>query len=351
MKKVLLYALTTGFGGIEQYLMNIIRYKKEPQKIYGMIILGTNSPYLEELKQHGVDVFFLRDKYIKVYSVLKQCRKDYDAIYFNTSAIVNPLPYYYAKKLGYKIIIHSHSSYLPGPRQYLHYINRGIVVNKAKRFACSDLAAKWMFQERNYEFIPNAIDLDKYKYNPEMRTIIRNKYDISDNDIVLGYVARLTESKNHLFLLKVMEQIINKGHTNYKLMMVGDGEERQKLEEITDNIGIKDYVVFCGETRDANYYYSSFDQYVMPSLFEGFPLTVIEAQAAGLKCVISNTITQNVNVVGDIVYLPIECNYDQWADTIVNCDIVRNNNIDILREKGFDVHDFSRYIYNKISGE
>lgn len=349
MKKVLLYAIASSFGGIEEYLMNILRFDDDPSTKYGVVVFGNDCLYIDEIKKLGVSYYVMQNKYTDCIKLFKDLVNEYDVLYFNTSAIINLLPYYYAKKYGYKIILHSHSSFInPQYKRLIHYINRTIVSNITyKRFACSDYAAQWMFPKETYEFIPNAIDLSKFQFNEDYRKKIRDIYNISDDVIVLGYVARLTQSKNHAYLLEVMKLLKDDTSKNYCLMLVGDGELDNILKQKAFELGVDSKVVFVGSSKTSWEYYSAFDIYVMPSLFEGFPLTAIEAQASGLRVIISDTVTRNINITNTISYLALD-NKHEWMKTITECKIERVNNVETLKSQGFDIVDFSEYIYRKL---
>ena len=198
--------------------------------------------------------------------------------------------------------------------------------------APSDLAAKYTFGEKNYKDervykLNNGLDLNAYHYDIEKRKMIRAKYDIPKDAIVLGHVGRFAKQKNHTFLIQVFASYIKK-HPDAYLMLIGDGDLRAEIERQVAIVGLTDNIIFVGQTDEIAAYLSAMDVFVFPSLYEGMPNTVIEAQASGLPCVISDTITKEANVSGSVSYLAIN-HAEQWADYIAEINLKRNINVDM----------------------
>lgn len=198
--------------------------------------------------------------------------------------------------------------------------------------APSDLAAKYTFGEKNYKDgrvykLNNGLDLNAYHYDIEKRKMIRAKYDIPKDAIVLGHVGRFAKQKNHMFLIQVFASYIKK-HPDAYLMLIGDGDLRAEIERQVAHVGLTDNIIFVGQTDEIAAYLSAMDIFVFPSLYEGMPNTVIEAQASGLPCVISDTITKEANVSGNVVYLPID-QVERWVDYISGMDFKRKINADM----------------------
>lgn len=198
--------------------------------------------------------------------------------------------------------------------------------------APSDLAAKYTFGEKNYKDgrvykLNNGLDLNAYHYDIEKRKMIRAKYDIPKDATVLGHVGRFAKQKNHTFLIQVFASYIKKYPDAY-LMLIGDGDLRAEIERQVTHVGLTDNIIFVGQTDEIAAYLSAMDVFVFPSLYEGMPNTVIEAQASGLPCVISDTITKEANVSGSVSYLAIN-HPEQWADYIAEINLERNINVDM----------------------
>lgn len=253
-------------------------------------------------------------KYVE--SMNKIIGKPYKVVHIHMNALINIIPIFIAANKNKKIIIHSHNSSnnLGGNiGRILHLINRRIL-NKIKTInvACSELAGKWMFGNKDYLLLENGIDVESFKFNEEYRKIVRDKYHIGDN-VVIGHVGRFVKAKNHEFVLHVFKQYLNEDK-NALLMLVGDGPLKTDMMKMAKELNINDNVIFVGEVDSTIKYYSAFDSFFFPSLFEGLPFVLIEAQSSGLPIVASNKITSEVNVSGNIVFLNLEDNLNYWIN-------------------------------------
>lgn len=198
--------------------------------------------------------------------------------------------------------------------------------------APSDLAAKYTFGEKNYRGgnvyrLNNGLDLNVYHFDLEKREMVRAKYGISENAIILGHVGRFARQKNHSFLIQVFAAY-NKKHPDSYLMLIGDGDLREEINRQVEIFGLNDRTIFVGQTDEIPEYLSAMDVFVFPSLYEGMPNTVIEAQASGLPCVISDTITKEANVTKNVTYLPLG-QAELWADYIAKMDLKRKTNVNM----------------------
>lgn len=177
------------------------------------------------------------------------------------------------------------------------------------RFAPSDLAARYTFGDRAYEtgkvsILHNAIDLSVFRYSAEGRQAVRAEYGIAEGDTVYGHVGRFMDQKNHTFLLDIFS-LLKQENPKAKLLLVGKGELESVLREKVERLGLQDAVIFGGVRTDIPQVLSAMDVFVFPSLYEGMPNTVIEAQATGLPCVIADTITKEADITGLVTYLPL----------------------------------------------
>lgn len=208
-------------------------------------------------------------------------------------------------------------------------------------FACSEESGRWLYGDKaihgdNYRMIPNAVDTEKFAFNASVRAEMRNALGISEGTVVYGHVGRLHPSKNHPFLLEVFQRVHEK-QPNSVLVIVGDGELRGEVEEKINALGIADCVKMLGSRADVPELMQAMDIFLFPSRWEGLPVTVVEAQAAGLPCYLSDTITRDVNTSPLVSYLPIHTGADIWADTLMASDNTRRNVIENIKSAGFDV--------------
>ena len=261
-----------------------------------------------------------------------------------------------AKKYGVKTIIHSHST--ANGKGFASVVKRILQYPLRRQadylFACSEESGKWLFGKKaikksNYRMLPNAVDTAKYAFNEVTRAEMRCDLGVEEGAVVYGHVGRLHPAKNHLFLLEVFKGVLEK-QANAVLMIVGDGELRGEIEAKICELGIGASVKLLGARSDVPDLMQAMDVFVFPSKWEGLPVTVVEAQAAGLPCFISNTITKDVDVSMLIKRLPVASS-DVWVDEILNSNLKRLDAIPDIINAGFDVKEASAWLdefYNSL---
>ena len=252
-----------------------------------------------------------------------------------------------ARKHGVTTIIHSHStsngkgikgiakSVLELPLRYqADYL-----------FACSTEAGKWLFGEKaiskpNYRFIPNAISTDNFLYSREDRRIVRERYGIG-NETIVGHVGGFETPKNHKFVIDCFRDFLKLKPTA-KLMLVGDGTYELAIKKLCHDYCIEENVLFVGLQADVGPFLSAMDVFLFPSLWEGLPVSVVEAQVSGLKCLLSDTITRDVELSDLLTYYSLNKSSENWAKTLYNLAAeerspASENNLANLR--AFDCHE------------
>ena len=226
-----------------------------------------------------------------------------------------------AKRHGLVTIAHSHStSNGNGISAIVKRIMQLPIRKQADYlFACSDKAGKWLYGEKaitqqNYYMIPNGVDLKRFEFDVNKRNQMRMTLGIKKDMMILGHIGRLSTTKNHKFLLNVFNKY-HKINSNSKLLLVGDGELFDCIKEHIDKLNISDAVIMTGSKQNTEDYYQVMDIFVFPSLWEGLPVSVVEAQANGLQCLISDVITHDVDLTDLIQYLPLD--EELWLGAIV----------------------------------
>lgn len=185
--------------------------------------------------------------------------------------------------------------------------------------ACGEEAGKWLFGNRPFMVLRNGRNVEKYKFNAIVRERMRKQYGFKD-ELVIGHVGGFVEQKNHAFLIEIFRDVL-KIKSNAKLVLVGDGMLRKYIKESVSDIS--DSVLFIGTTDRVEDYLQMMDVMVLPSLFEGVPLVVIEWQINGLPCLISDTVTAGCKVTNHITFLSLSKTSKEWSETIIN---INNNN-------------------------
>lgn len=226
-----------------------------------------------------------------------------------------------AQKKGLSVrIIHSHNSQMIG-KAFKSYVNRWIVLALLKKYgsgflACSSEAGKWNFGKLDYEILPNGVDTDRFAYNGEIRERLRKRYHL-ENKLVLGFAGRLEDQKNPEFLLKVLKEV-NKRCDHALLLLLGEGDLGMRLKNKVAEEKLEN-VLFMGRVDNVKEWFQAFDVLLLPSIFEGLGLVLIEAQANGLMCFASEYVPKESAVTGRIAFLSLERAKD-WADKILETD-------------------------------
>ena len=307
MKKILIYGLTKNLGGIENFIYNhLTSMNLEGMEIH--LLVYEKPVFYNELLDMGCIFHFIPRRGVdfkKNRSLTKKLFEDYDfnTIWFNVCTLSYILPLKEAYLKGVKNrIIHVHSPNASGgwKMKLFHNLNKKNIKKYANIFlSCSKGASEYSYdrdiiENQDYRIIYNAINVDKFIYNEENRKKIRNELNISEEDFVIGHVGRLSDVKNHNFLIDVFDEI-NK-EVKSKLVLVGEGELRNKLEEKVRELNLDDRVIFLGMRTDIEEILSAFDSFVFPSKYEGLSLSLVEAQASGLRCFLSTNISEENNL-------------------------------------------------------
>ena len=159
-------------------------------------------------------------------------------------------------------------------------------------------------KQDNYQMIPNGIDIHRFTYSEAKRKTVRQSLGILEDEFVIGHIGRFTKPKNHIFLLQTFSAYLKK-HPHSRLLLVGDGTLLQPMKKTCGQMNIMNHVIFTGARSNTEDYYQVMDVFAFPSLWEGLPVSVVEAQASGLPCLISDNITRNVQLTSLPKYLPV----------------------------------------------
>lgn len=315
-------------GGTEAMLMNYFRNIDRSQVQFDFLLTESRKcQYEDEIKEFGGRVYrvprlsFMNPlPYIIGVNRFLREHKEYCIVHSHTSS-KSAVPLWVAKRCGVPVrVCHVHSS---NSGQGVEGCLRGILGVWLKRvatdfFACGDGAAICWYggdtvRGKDVEIIHNSIDIDILRYNIGKRTDIRNKLSFDDGDFVLGMVSRFHPVKNHVFCLDLMRLLIE-GGIKVKLLLVGDGELRPEIEKTIEELGIGQNVVMVGVVPDVHTYLQAMDVVLMPSLNEGLPVSLVEAQANGLPCIVSTGVPKEADVTGNVTFLPL--NIEKWNDVL-----------------------------------
>jgi len=236
----------------------------------------------------------------------------YDAVHIHGNSATLVLELIAAKLAGCKLrIVHSHNT------SCLHKTLNNLLQPAFQRLcthrlACSEAAGTWLYGKRPFTVIQNGVDTGRFSFDADARRCVRASYGIPEDAIVVGHVGLFTKTKNQRFLL----EILNRLPDQYCLMLVGDGPDAPEVRNQANAMGLTDRVFFAGAVTEPEQYYSAFDMMALPSLFEGLPLTLVEAQSSGLHCLVSDRVTREADLTGNLAFLPIDQGADIWREAI-----------------------------------
>ena len=332
MKKILVFGMTENPGGIESVIMNYYRNINRDNIQFDFLCNCESIAYQEEIENLGGHIYSITArkenfwKFRKEMSDFMQLHaKEYEAIWVNVCMLSNIDYLIFAKKYGIpKRIIHCHNSSNDGGKIKLlaHNFNKNRLAKYATHFwTCSADAAEWFFDKniingQNYRVITNAIDISKYVRTDAIRNVYREQLNLTDK-IVIGHVGRFHFQKNHEFLIKIFKELSNRD-ARYQLVLIGQGELEQRIKEIVTKEELEDKVSFLGVRNDVEKLYQCMDAFVMPSQFEGLGLAAIEAQAAGLPCILADTLPVSVKVNDNVCFQSLNQSIKNWADSVEN---------------------------------
>lgn len=237
-------------------------------------------------------------------------------------------------------ILHSHLN--NSSDVFLHRLRNMPLNAWGKRYAtdniaCSQEAGRFLFGMKSFTVINNGIPIDKYLYSDADRRVLRAQLGIAPEEIVIGSVGRFVKQKNYGFAIHVFAEF-HHSHPQSKLLILGDGEERTALEALSIEKGLSDSVIFPGVRNDINRFYSVMDVFFMPSLYEGLPVSAVEAQAAGLPCVYSESVPRETDITNNGIFIPLTSPVSEWSKGLDD-SIMRGrsdkNNVALLEACGY----------------
>lgn len=364
MKKVLIVTGYLARNGTETFIMGLYRHIDRTKIQFDFLLDGrAENGYEDEVWGLGATVYvtkYRRRQYFRyrkeLNSFFREYASKYDAVYFHGNSFTSVLCLRYAKKYGIPLrMVHSHNTTTTGVHNRLfHKINRRFLPTIANKFfACSEGARIWgyggtkVFSESSV--IKNGIEIEKYRYNASIRETMRKQFNVVDK-FVIGMVGRLETEKNVFFAIDVFQKLksIKK---NVALMLVGDGSLKSQLMEYAKHLNLSDSICFLGRRTDVHELLQMFDVMLMPSLFEGFPFVLVEAQAANLPIVLSSTITPEVHLSEPVFFMDLHAAPQEWAEKIVGISYERIDGFVDNRLMEYDVQRNADSFSKMILGE
>ena len=343
-----------GRGGTEAFIMNVYRAIDREKVQFDFLVRSTeNSAHEEEITRLGGKIFitpafprhFLQNKKA-VKKFFEEHASEYEAVHVHANALMYVEPLKAAKKADVKkIIMHSHSTQAMNPIYKIWHLANKKRIGKwiTHKLACSTEAGAWMFGE-DYTLVNNGIRLEKFDFNPQKREALREELGIKES-FVVGNVGRFVPVKNHAFILDIFEEI-KKQKEDAKLLLCGDGELRLEIEELATKKGLKEDVIFTGNVANVEDYLQAMDVFLLPSKYEGLGIVLVEAQASGLPCVVSNTVPGDGFLDGLVEVLHLGDEPALWADKVLasSFDKTRKSNVVTFNQKGYSVESTAKLL-------
>lgn len=339
-----------GRGGLETMLMNYYRCIDRSKVQFDFLVhRDFEGDYDDEILSLGGRIYHVPQlnpislQYLHELDIFFAEHGEYRIVHSHLDCMAG-IPLRYAKKHGIPVrIAHSHNSSQAKDWKYplkLFY-KRNIPKHATNLFACSNIAGSWMFGKKVFRVLNNAIDVTSFTFDPQARKTAREELGIPGDVLVLGHVGRFTAVKNHSFLLRVFAGLSQ----NTRLLLVGDGELHMEAEKQAEQLGIGNRVLFTGVRSDVNRLLQAMDVFAFPSLYEGLPLAVVEAQAAGLPCLISDKVPIACKVTNLVKQLPLE--EDVWRKAVMEAvTLPRENTYQQICDAGFDIHKNAAWLQN-----
>lgn len=322
--KILQVGIDSHLGGIETYLLEVARHIDDDAfQLDFLSYYGETPCFFKELVDLGCGFKFIRSRRRSPVGNICDLRKlyeeeKYDIVQCNVNSLSYVTPAIEAVNKGISVLLLSHNAGASSgsSSQLLNCINRiRFPFDRVKLAAVSDNAGKWMFgKDRSFVVLNNGVDTCKYRFSLDDRLEVRKELGVSSESEILLHVGAFRSQKNHRFIVKVFHEYLKK-NPNALLVFVGDGGLKPEIIGDVENLGIKENVLFLGIRNDVNRILSASDKFFFPSLYEGFPISLIEAETNGVLCVVSDAITSEV-CFDNCVRLSLEDSVDTWTTAL-----------------------------------
>lgn len=339
-------------NGISAVIMNYCTHMDLEQFDISIIAgVPIDTTYRDECKEKGINIVELPAKMAQAGEYYRGLWKSfaggYEIVHVHGNSAVMAIELFLAYLRGIKIrIAHCHNSTCNHLK--LHKLMYPVFNNLyTQGFACSGLAAKWLFREKRSYIIPNAFDIERFRFDEQVRNEIRKQLYI-ENKFVIGHIGRFNVQKNHPFILKVFQKIAEINPKAY-LLLVGDGSDSQHVRELIQEHPYHNRIIDYGETRETEKIYAAMDVFFFPSKHEGLGIALLEAQMNGLPCVSSDVVPQEV-IIGDRVkLLSLDEDIEVWKESLLNSKTEKRKDFykqHIDKIKKYDINGSAKLLEN-----
>lgn len=335
-------------GGLETFIMNVYRNLDRDKVQFDFLYHYARRCFFDdEIESLGGQIHRLPvredNRFFRYFSQLDELFSSHPeyrilhghytgfAVFYNNAAKNNGVPVR---------IVHSHNTRTEKSLTGLFDATLSSFCTKdaTHLFACGQLAGNALFGKRAFSVYPNGINLSRFAYQPVSANETRQRFGFAPDAIVYGHIGRFTQQKNHRLLVNIFAEIVKK-QPNARLLLAGEGPLEDETRKQVTELGLNASVVFAGLQRDTPALYSAMDCFLLPSLFEGLPVVLVEAQASGLPCFVSNTVSAEAKLTDNLHFIPLEDTPAEWAAALTALPLARQNNQPALRAAGYDIAD------------
>lgn len=346
MKKILIVpTLGLNLEGITSVIHNYTNFMDRSGLQLHFMTYGELNPALREKFEKLGEILFVSDRkqstlaYVKDYVALLTSRS-FDVVHIHGNSGTMLIEVLLAKLCGVRtVMVQAHSTRTNHP-----FVNA--VLKRPMMWLCrdciasSDASGQWLYGKHPYTLLNNAIEVDNFRFDAAAREAYRKEFGVRDGEFLVGHVGHFTEPKNHFFLVDVFAEF-HKLEPDSRLLLISDGPRFEQVKQQVTRLGLEDAVIFAGRRSDAAAIYSAMDLFMLPSLWEGLPLVLLEAQVNGLPVLVSDVVTRAAKCTDRIFYKPLEDGAQDWAKMLqqlqnIPCDRLEDTGA-VVAAKGFDI--------------
>lgn len=362
MKVLVINTVTFRLNGITSVIMNYYRnMDRTGMQIDFVVNNKLDDEFRAELEGNGATVYHIPRKsdplgYMRrLYRVCKD--GDYDVVHIHGNSAMMLFDVLPAALARVPVrVVHSHNTTCS--HMMLHKLFKPLFHRcYTHGLACGEDAGRWLYGKRPFTVLKNGIELEGYRYDPAVREEYRRKIDAGERTVI-GHVGNFIEQKNHTFLLDWFAEL-SREDDRYLLLLLGDGQLSDEMKEKAHRLGLDGKVLFAGKSTKARCYFQAMDLFALPSLHEGLPVVLVEAQAAGLPCLVADTVATEANLTGTLRYLPIDSTR-AWVDAVRSVQVASDRAaqsdvwIGRIAQAGYDIKqsaDIMRALYTDCCGQ
>lgn len=356
LTRVLHIVTYMGRGGLETMIMNYYRHIDRSKLQFDFLVHREfEADYDKEIESLGGKIYRISKlnpfdkKYLsQLDCFFKEHKDEYQIVHSHLDCMAG-IPLKYAQKYEIPVrIAHAHSSNQTKDKKYLLKLlfKRNISRYATALFACAKDAGDWMFGGVEFTIIHNAIDSVLYQYDLKKMQVKREELGIEQGDLVVGHVGRFMEPKNHRFIVRIFAKVLEK-KPNSVLLLVGEGKLLEEIKQQVRNLQIEKKVIFTGLRSDIPELLQTMDVFLFPSIYEGLPVSIVEAQAAGLPCLISDKVPIECKKTKLVEQVSLEKSEEEWAEKVLEAsEIKKYNSLEEIKRAGFDIIENVKQLQN-----